>query len=216
MKVSDAGLQFIAQWEGFSGTLYNDPSGNCTVGYGYLVHIGVCNGAPSENPYKAGISESQGRTLLAETILRYADAVNRYTVVPLNQNQFDALVSFTYNVGIGGYATSSVCQVLNAGHYDLVYGELQKYTHGNDGAVYPGLERRRQAEGQLFNTEEDGLTQAQYDEIKADIGQVLQQLGNLGKKIDDMQNFQKLTIPPLAEGKNQEVVDLLKQLGYQF
>lgn len=155
MDISENGLQLIIEFEGFSGKLYNDPSENCTIGYGYLVHMGRCNGALSEAPYRNGISEQQGKDLLHSTVQSYVAAVNNDTKVPLTQNQFDALVSFCYNIGTGGYAQSSVLAALNRGDYTSVCNHLLEYIHGSDGSSLPGLVRRRQAECQLFNSQDE-------------------------------------------------------------
>lgn len=148
--ISDAGLQLIASFEGFSPTLYNDPSGNCTIGYGFLVHLGKCDGSPSEAPWRQGITEAQGRALLADKVQSYADAVARTTRTDLTEHQFDALVSLCYNIGPGGYLNSSVRTAVNA--RGDVCAELRKYVYGSDGIAYAGLIRRRNAECALYNT----------------------------------------------------------------
>ena len=152
MIISDNGLRLIAEFEGFSSVLYNDPVGHCTVGFGFLVHLGPCDGRASEDPYKHGITLAAGVRLLNDKVGVYADAVNGYTTVPLNQNQFDAMTSFCYNIGGGGYRDSTVLREINLRRYNNVCTELRKYVHGTDGVQYPGLVRRREAECVLFNT----------------------------------------------------------------
>ncbi len=149
----------IAQFEGFSPTLYNDPF-NCTIGYGHLVHLGPCNGDPSEEPFKNGITPEAALQLLRQKVLEYEQAVRVLVGVPLNQCQFDALVSFTYNVGVGdarletGLAGSSLLELLNQGNYTAVPTEMARFTKAYDefGEIVelPGLVSRRQAEGALF------------------------------------------------------------------
>ena len=151
MIISDNGLRLIAEFEGYVGHLYNDPVGHCTIGYGFLVHLGPCDGRASEDPFKNGITHAEGVRLLNDTVEVYADAVDRYTTATINQNQFDALTSLCYNIGVGGYRSSTVLSVLNRGYYHEVCTELHKYIHGTDGVVYPGLVRRREAECDLFN-----------------------------------------------------------------
>ncbi len=168
MKVSDAGIAFIAGFEGFSGHLYNDPSGNCTIGYGNLIHMGKCDGRADEQVYRNGISEGQGRAMLAAKVLDYADCVMRTTFAPLTQPQFDALVSFTYNVGTGGYINSPVRAAVNSG--GDVCAALMMYVHGSDGLALPGLQRRREAECAMFK--EDAMTPAEreeFDGLKAQV-----------------------------------------------
>ena len=152
MIISDNGLRLIAEFEGFSGQLYNDPVGHCTVGYGFLVHLGNCDGRASEAPYVNGISVAEGIRLLNDKVETYANAVTTFTTVPLNQNQFDAMTSLCYNIGAWGYQDSTVLRELNLGRYQDVCNELRKYVRGTDGVIYPGLVRRREAECVLFNT----------------------------------------------------------------
>src|SRR3990167_8079601 len=112
MDVSERGLRLIVEFEGFSATPYNDPVGHCTVGYGELLHEGPCT---PEELARPPITEAEGWARLREKAQPYADAVARYTFVPLTQPQFDDLTSFTYNVGPRGYRDSSVRWVLNQG-----------------------------------------------------------------------------------------------------
>ena len=146
--LSNRGAQFIGRFEGFRANLYNDAAGHCTIGYGHLVHRGACNG--SEPPeFTRGISEEDAGKLLRKDAQSAADAVHRMVKVPLNQQQFDALVSFVYNLGAGAFQTSTLLKDINAGNFGAVPGELGKWTHAG-GRVLPGLVTRRQAEGRLF------------------------------------------------------------------
>jgi lysozyme len=70
---------------------------------------------------------------------------------PLNQNQWDALVSFVYNVGAGNFISSTMLKLLNQGDYKGAAGEFPKWVHTN-GQINPGLVRRRAAERALFET----------------------------------------------------------------
>ena len=151
MEISERGIALIAEFEGFVDRLYNDPAGHCTIGFGFLVHLGRCDSRDSETPYHDGMTFEEGLQLLNNKVRTYSSAVRKYTLVPLTQNQFDALTSFCYNVGAGGYAASSVLRVLNAGQYHQVCSELEKYIRGTNGIIYPGLVRRRAAECALFS-----------------------------------------------------------------
>lgn len=144
-SISPAGVRFIGGWEGFRGKLYDDPLGHCTIGYGHLVHLGRCNGTEPAR-FKRGLSQDQALDLLNSDVKRYEDAVNASVKVPLNQQQFDALVSFTYNVGPGNLASSTLLRRLNRKEYAAVPSELMRWT--NRGLA--GLVRRRRAEGVLF------------------------------------------------------------------
>ncbi|MBS0124994.1 glycoside hydrolase family protein [Thetidibacter halocola] len=160
-QISDRGVDFIKAHEGFRGELYNDPVGHCTVGYGHLLHRGNCDGRASEQPYTDGISAAQATELLRSDLHQFERAVNEAVTVRLNQHQFDALVSFTFNVGIGrstapgregtGFLGSTLLRRLNAGEYDAVPSELARWNKAS-GRVLPGLTRRRAAEGRMFTS----------------------------------------------------------------
>ena len=159
MNISDNGLALIAEFEGFGARLYNDPVGHCTVGYGHLLHRGNCDGRANEVPYQSGITKAQALKLLGDDVVSRVAAVNDAVTVPLNQNQFDALVSFVFNVGAGTFREATFLGKLNAGHYDAVPDGLALYNkaRGADGVlrVLPGLVRRRKAEADLWNTPVD-------------------------------------------------------------
>ncbi len=178
MRTSDTGLNLIAEFEGYVAELYNDPTGNCTVGIGHLVHHGICNGAVSESQFVHGISYSDAVHLLQVDVRRYEDAVNRLITVQLNQNQFDALVSFTFNVGSGALDGSTLRRVLNRGYYHHIPAELARWNKGRvngEMVELSGLTRRRAAEAALWSTpvvpierRHDLLTR-EYDELKREI-----------------------------------------------
>lgn len=148
--LSAAGARLIAEFEGFSPRLYDDPAGHCTIGYGHLVHKGACDG--SEPPrFKQGLSRSEARQLLREDARPAGNTVNSLVKVPLTQPQFDALTSFVYNLGAGALAESQLLKRLNNGEYDAVPEEMAKWVHAG-GQKLEGLVRRRSAEGQLFAT----------------------------------------------------------------
>jgi lysozyme len=117
------------------------------------------------------IDEATGQKMFAKELATYEDAVERLVTVPLNQNQFDALVSFTYNVGpgnpakpkSGGLANSTLLKVLNQGKYAAVPAQLMRWNKGG-GNVLAGLTRRRKAEGALFM--EPVAEEAQADEAR--------------------------------------------------
>jgi GH24 family phage-related lysozyme (muramidase) len=153
MTVSDAGVDLVKEWEGFVPKLYNDAVGHCTVGYGTLVHKGKCDGRDSEQPYLGGISQEDATRLLTGTLAGTQTAVNGAVKVALTQNQFDALVSFVYNIGDGAFAQSTLLRLLNQGKYDEVPRELKKWVKARkDGQLIelPGLVKRRAAEADLF------------------------------------------------------------------
>ncbi len=97
------------------------------------------------------ITEAQGEQMFRRELASYEDAVEKFVKVPLNQHQFDALVSFVYNCGPGALQKSTLLKLLNKEQYDRVPNELLKWNKAG-GVVYAGLTRRRIAEGALFAT----------------------------------------------------------------
>lgn len=148
--LSAAGALMISEFEGFSATLYDDPAGHCTIGYGHLVHRGRCNGNEPA-AFRRGLTQEQARRLLREDARPFGEAVNTRVTVPLSQPQFDALVSFVYNLGPGNFASSTLLRRLNAGEYDAVPEELARWVKAG-GKTLAGLVRRRAVEGELFAT----------------------------------------------------------------
>lgn len=151
MQLSENGAQFIASFEGVRLQRYNDPAPgkHCTVGIGHLLHYGPCDGRDGEFDLP---NEAAAWALLIDDVSRsYAPAVEELITVGLNQNQFDAVVSFAYNVGTGALRDSTLRKRLNAGEYGAVRDELAKWNKAG-GTVLPGLTRRRAAEAELFET----------------------------------------------------------------
>lgn len=167
--LSGAGVDLIKKFEGFSAKLYNDPVGHCTVGYGTLVHEGGCNGAPSEQPYLNGVTEQQATALLTDRAAQFQKTINDNVSVELTQNQFDALVSFTYNIGSGNFKQSTLLKVLNQGNYDAVPGEMKRWTKGRvNGKLVDlqGLVARRNAEAALFGGAPASVSQSLFYDYK--------------------------------------------------
>ena len=150
LKVSNRGLKLIAEFEGESLKLYDDPAGHCTIGYGHLVHLNRCDGRePAE--FKRGINKARALALLRSDARSAERAVNTLVRVPLSQSQFDALVSFTYNLGSGSLERSTLRKVLNRGDYAAVPEQLRRWNKAG-GKVLKGLVRRREAEAKLWSS----------------------------------------------------------------
>jgi GH24 family phage-related lysozyme (muramidase) len=149
-RLSARGEEFIAHFEGLRTRLYNDPAGHCTVGIGHLVHRGRCNGAASEAPFRNGISREKAFDLMRTDAAGFVRAVNRLVARDLEQHEFDALVSFAYNVGDGALQRSTALRELNHGNKQAVPALIMPFVHDDKGNVIAGLVRRRQAEGDLF------------------------------------------------------------------
>lgn len=141
MKTSEAGLKFVAQEEGTVLRVYLDPVGIPTIGVGHVVR-------PGES-FPNGITKEQALQILAQDIRVAEHAVTSNTKVPLNQNQFDALVSFVFNCGGGAYKSSTMLKKLNVGDYEGAANELLRWVYAS-GKKLPGLVARRNRERALF------------------------------------------------------------------
>ena len=141
MKVSDAGLQLIKDSEGFSSVAYRDAVGVWTVGYG---HTGGVQKGDTLTP-------DQADETLRQDAATAEQAVSRLVKVPLTQGQFDALVSFTFNLGAGALEGSTLLRLLNAGDYEGASSQFGRWIHAGS-AVLPGLVARREKERELFRT----------------------------------------------------------------
>jgi lysozyme len=146
--LSMKGAAFIAHFEGLKLNLYNDPVGHATIGVGHLVHKGRINGSePAE--FKNGITRERAFELLQQDARTAADEIAGSVKVKLNQQQIDALISFTFNVGTGAFRDSTLLRLLNGGDYGSVPAQLNRWTKAS-GQTLPGLVTRRKAEGALF------------------------------------------------------------------
>lgn len=206
--------------------LYDDGpygKGNATVAIGILVHAGPyhwdrgvcveCDRWPRQyEPESTWVTEEQGQTLLWDK----ANATGWYVggqdyvggvqahFPKVNQNQFDAMVSFAYNLGTG--YLRNVAAVYNSG--GDVCAELLKYVLPEWARA--GLTRRRMAECVLFRkpVEEEEMT----DEERAAFAAMLGQLGALGKKIDDLGRLMSMSLPLITEGKTDRLQQILAYL----
>ncbi len=138
-KTSQIGVSLIKKWEGLRTNAYLCPAGVWTIGYGHTK--GVKQGQM--------ISHLEAENLLIEDLRIYEQAVLRLVDVPLNQNQFDALVSFTFNVGIDAFSESTLLKLLNQKDYQRAFNEFSRWTRAG-GKLLPGLVNRRKDECNLF------------------------------------------------------------------
>ena len=155
MQMSPHGLDLLEQWEGFKTTVYKDSAGLPTIGVGHLLTKSelssgkiTIGGIPVS--YANGLTDQQVTDLLAQDVQPAAAAVNNNVKVPLIQNQFDALVSFTFNVGVGAFTASTLLKLLNQKQYDQVPTQLLRWTRAG-GQVVQGLVNRRNNEIKLWN-----------------------------------------------------------------
>ena len=144
-KVNAATLAHIKASEGLRLSSYPDPGSKngepWTIGYGST--SGVRKGMT--------ITKEQAEARLVQDLTHAEDTVSRLVMVPLNDNQFGALVSFVFNIGSGAFASSTLLRKLNAGDYAAVPAQLARWNK-NDGSVMAGLTKRRPAEAKLWAT----------------------------------------------------------------
>jgi lysozyme len=139
-KYSDQGFALTKQFEGLKLTAYQDQGGVWTIGYGHTgpnVHGGLT------------ITEDQANQLLEADMARAVTAVNNAVTADISQAQFDALVDFVFNLGATSLLTSTLLRDVNSGDFTDAAPQFLLWDHCK-GVVVPGLQRRRQAEMQLF------------------------------------------------------------------
>jgi len=155
MNIGASGIALIEKFEGLMLESYIDTHDNqgspiYAIGYGHTYRAGP----PMVTPGMT-ITKDQADQILKQDILPYERAVNINVTVPINQNQFDALVSFTYNAGPGNLKTLIANSKLNSGVYGHMAVEMLTFDK-SQGKTLAGLTRRRIAEGRLFNTPVEG------------------------------------------------------------
>jgi lysozyme len=140
MNISEKGVTFISSYEQFKENKYYDVGGNETIGYGHLVLEG-------EN-YSKPITREEAKRLL-EADLKFAiSAVNESVKSVLKQNEFDALVSLTFNIGVGAFKSSTILKIINSGK--IISPETFNAWNKVNGKISQGLSNRRQDELELY------------------------------------------------------------------
>jgi lysozyme len=144
MKIGQTGLDLIKSFEGCSLKAYLDMVGVPTIGFGYTK--GVTHQDVSD---KRTIDEPTAEKMLRDELSDFETGVSRCVHVPLNENEFSALVSFSYNLGLGSLERSTLLKLLNAGDHAGAANEFIKWNRAG-GKPVDGLTRRRVAERDLF------------------------------------------------------------------
>lgn len=144
MKTSDRGVALIKAHEGLRLTAYTDPVGVWTIGYGHTTTAG-----PPKVERGMKITDAGADAILRQDLAKFEGYVSSAVKVPLNQNEFDALVSFTFNLGPGNLRSSTLLKKLNAGDRAGAADEFLKWVRAG-GKTLPGLVKRREAERALF------------------------------------------------------------------
>ncbi len=140
-RINQAGLDLVKEREGFFERQYLCPAGKPTIGYGHVI-------LPGEH-FDQPISREQGEALLRDDLAVAEEAVTRLVTAPLNENQFSALVSFTFNLGQGNLQKSTLLKKLNAGDDAGAAEEFGRWINA-DGKPLEGLRIRREMERALF------------------------------------------------------------------
>ena len=139
MKISKEGIALIKKFEGIELEAYQDSVGVWTIGYGHTK--GVKEGD--------NISLKKAEQMLEEELIEYEGYINNMVELGLEQNQFDALVAWVYNLGPTNLRQSTLLKVLNQGLFNEVPYEIKRWNKAG-GEVLNGLVRRREAEALLF------------------------------------------------------------------
>lgn len=140
MQTSQRGLELIKNAESFRAYPYLCPANVWTQGYGHTRDV---------KPTSLPVTVAQAEVWLAADVKQYEQSVKTLIKVPLTQGQFDALVSFTFNLGGGALQRSTLRSKLNRGDYEGAANELLKWVRGG-GRILSGLVKRRAAERELF------------------------------------------------------------------
>ena len=139
--VSANGIAFIKSQEGFTATPAPDVGGGQVIGYGHTIEPGETY---------SNLTKLQASNLLDQDLIPIENAINSDVTAPINQNQFDALADFIYNVGIGAFQSSTLLSDLNGENYSNASAQFASWVQSANGPLQ-ALATRRAAEQQLFN-----------------------------------------------------------------
>lgn len=142
MRTSHKGIDLIKRFEGLRLKAYKCPAGVWTIGYGHTNNV-----RPDDI-----ITEQEALELLLIDLKQFEGAINQLVLKTLNQSQYDACISFVFNVGIGNFKKSTLLKKLNAGDFIGASNEFPKWVYAKKKKL-AGLVRRRQAEKELFLAE---------------------------------------------------------------
>jgi len=146
MKTGYNGIELIKKYEGFRSKPYLCPAGVPTIGYGATYYPGGRNVTMNDD----AITKERAEDLLRDMLTSYENGVNRYVKVSLSQNQFDALVSFAYNLGNGALQKSTLLKKVNLDPCDSdITNQFNRWVRAG-GRVLKGLQKRRKDEAELY------------------------------------------------------------------
>lgn len=140
MNISKNGTDLIKLFESLQLKAYYCPAGVWTIGYGHTLNVKRMD----------VITEQEADCYLMQDLYQVENSINKLVRVKLTQNQYDALCSFIFNVGVGAFNKSTLLAKLNTGDYLGAANEFKRWNKAG-GVIMAGLVRRRQAEEDLFN-----------------------------------------------------------------
>ncbi len=146
--INEAGLNIIKHYEGWSSNVYLDPIGIPTIGYGSIWDINGDRVTVEHPP----ITRELGTKLLQKEISHIERAIGKLIETYLNDNQFSAVASLTYNIGTGNLQASTLRHYLNDEEFIDAANEFPKWRRAG-GQILNGLVKRRNTEQELFMTE---------------------------------------------------------------
>jgi lysozyme len=147
MKASSKCIELIKKFEGFESKPYLCPAKVWTIGYGSTRY----EDGTAVKGTDAPIDEARAIQIMRSTLKSYEEAVTRYVTTNINQNQFDALVSFAYNLGNKALLNSTLLKRINEGNFLAANNQFMRWVYA-DGVKLQGLVKRREAERVLFST----------------------------------------------------------------
>jgi lysozyme len=150
MDMSPVGLDMLTQLEGKENQMYHDEVGLPTIGVGHLLTKDELMSGKiwidgEGVQWGNGLTDEEVETLLARDTSNAARAVEAATNVPLTQPQFDALVSFAFNVGLVAFRKSTLLKLLNDGQFNTVPAQMRRWVYAK-GMIVPALQKRREVE----------------------------------------------------------------------
>ena len=141
MIISQKGLDLIKKFEGFSDKEYICPAGKATIGYGHVI-------LADEN-FQEPMTRREAENLLKKDLEPRQRLLNSFLKVNINQNQFDALMSLIYNIGVGNFQKSTLLKFVNDRLFDKVPDQFRRWSYVN-GKISKGLANRREEELKLW------------------------------------------------------------------
>lgn len=189
MRTGEKGIALIKKMEGCELEAYKCPAGIWTIGYGHTTAAGEPDVTEGMK-----ITQREAAVILKQDLRKFEDAINRLVKVELSQSQFDALVSFVFNIGAGAFAKSTLLKKLNAGDYDAVPSELAKWSKAGK-KVLKGLVARRAAEAALWSEDDQDRDDTTAGAVARDVPTVINK-----ENISFAAGIAATGAAPLAEG----------------